>query len=94
MLTARRIKPNRAALRGKRVRLRAAVLHYGSLLGWQTPQIIAFAEALTHRPWRRCGCSEFLAVLDEYQSIMDVIQEKAARHRIADEGGGLHEASL
>ncbi len=93
-MMARPIKLNRAALRGKRVRLRAAVLHYGSLLGWQTQEVIAFAEALTGCPWRRCGCDELVAVLDEYLSIMDVIQGKAARRHLAVEKGGEHETVL
>ena len=75
------------AARRERVRLRGDVLHYGGLLGWQTSEVIAFTEALTHCPWRRCGCIEFWAVLDEYLAIMEVIQAKATR-RLATERGG------
>ena len=75
------------AARRERIRLRADVLRYGGLLGWQAPQVIAFTEALTHCPWRRCGCAELWAVLDEYLAIMEVIQAKAARRLMAEPGG-------
>ena len=74
-----------SAFGGERVRLRAAVLHYGGLLGWQDGQVITFTEALTNRRWRDCGCPEFLAVLDEYLAIMEVIQTKGAKHALDSE---------
>lgn len=73
----------------ERVRLRTAVLHYGGLLGWEAPEVMALTEALTNCPWRHCGCAEFHAVLDEYLAIMDVIQAKASR-RLMTEPGGCH----
>ncbi|MFN8473898.1 MAG: hypothetical protein U0822_17035 [Anaerolineae bacterium] len=62
----------------RRIELRTAVLHYGGLLGWPTPQVISFTEALTGCAWRHCGTPQFLAVLDEYLAILDAI---AARQR-------------
>jgi len=59
--------------------LRAAVLRLGGLLGWRSGEVITFAEAVTNRPWRRCGCAEFEVVLEEYWAIGRVIQEKRAR---------------
>jgi hypothetical protein len=65
--------------RRRRAELRAAVLRLGGLLGWGSREAIAFAEAVTNRPWRRCGCTEFETVLEEYWAIGRVIQEKRAR---------------
>ena len=67
------------AVNGERSRLRTAVLHYGGLLGWSAADVMTFTEALTNRRWRDCGCPEFLAVLDEYLAIMQVIQVKRDR---------------
>ena len=75
------------AARRERIRLRGDVLRYGGLLGWQASEVIAFTEALTRCPWRRCGCVEFWAVLDEYLAIMEVIQAKATRRLITERGG-------
>ena len=69
-----------------RVELRAAVLTYGDRLGWPTPQVIQFTEALTGCPWRLCRAPGFLAVLDEYLMILDVLAAKRHRHR-EPEGG-------
>jgi hypothetical protein len=65
--------------RRRRAELRAAVLRLGGLLGWRSREAITFAEAVTNRPWRRCGCTEFETVLEEYWAIGRVIQEKRAR---------------
>lgn len=65
-----------------RVRMRAAVLRLGSMLGWEPQDIIAFAEGLTHCSWRRCGCDEFEAVLEEYLAMGRAIQGKVARRRL------------
>ena len=69
-----------------RVELRAAVLGYGDRLGWPTPQIIHFTEALTGCPWQRCRAPEFLAVLDEYLMILDVLAAKQRRHGTTEGG--------
>ena len=71
--------------RDRRIELRTAVLHYGGLLGWPTPQVISFTEALTGCAWRHCGTSQFLAVLDEYLAILDAI---VARQRCPKRKGG------
>ncbi len=63
----------------ERLRLRAGVLRLGGLLGWQPREVIAFAEAVTNRPWRRCGSADFEAVLEEYRSLVRVIHDKADR---------------
>ncbi len=65
--------------RRRRAELRATVLRLGGLLGWRSREAIIFAEAVTNRPWRRCGCEEFETVLEEYWAIGRVIQEKRAR---------------
>jgi len=67
--------------RRRRAELRAAVLRLGGLLGWRSCEAITFAEAVTNRPWRRCGCEEFETVLEEYWAIGRVIQEKRARQQ-------------
>ncbi len=63
----------------ERIRLRAAVLRLGGLLGWQPREVVAFAEAVTSRPWRRCGSADFEAVLEEYRSLLRVIHDKTER---------------
>lgn len=63
----------------ERVRLRAAVLRLGGLLGWQPREITAFAEAVTNRPWQNCGPADFEAVLEEYRSLLRAIHDKAER---------------
>lgn len=65
--------------RRRRAELRTAVLRLGGLLGWRSGEVIAFAEAVTDCPWRRCSCGEFERVIEEYWAIGRVIQEKAAR---------------
>lgn len=63
----------------ERVRLRAAVLRLGGLLGWQPGEVIAFAEAVTNRPWRQCCSTDFEAVLEEYRALLRAIHDKAER---------------
>lgn len=65
-----------------RVRMGAAVLRLGSMLGWEPRDIIAFTEGLTNCCWRRCGCNEFEAVLEEYLAVGRAIQAKVARRRL------------
>ena len=72
--------------RRRRAELRAAVLRLGGLLGWRSCEAITFAEAVTNRPWRRCGCEEFETVLEEYWAIGRVIQEKRARQQWESDG--------
>jgi hypothetical protein len=72
--------------RRRRAELRADVLRLGGLLGWRSREAIAFAEAVTNRPWRRCGCADFETVLEEYWAIGRVIQEKRARQGRESDG--------
>ena len=72
--------------RRRRAELRAAVLRLGGLLGWGSREAITFAEVVTNRPWRRCGCEEFETVLEEYWAIGRVIQEKRARQQWESDG--------
>ena len=72
--------------RRRRAELRAAVLRLGGLLGWRSREAITFAEVVTNRPWRRCGCEEFETVLEEYWAIGRVIQEKRARQQWESDG--------
>jgi hypothetical protein len=58
--------------------VRAAVLRAGDHLGWRPGEVIALAEALAQRPWRRCGWEDLTAVLDEYLALLEVV---AARRR-------------
>jgi hypothetical protein len=64
---------------GERVRLRAAVLRAGAALGWPPCAVIACGEALTGVPWRRWGCAELEAALDEFLELLGVVQERARR---------------
>jgi hypothetical protein len=68
----------RAAERGH---LRAATLRLGALLGWQTHEVEAFAEALTGRPWAACGCPELCRVFDEYHEVALAIAGRMRRQR-------------
>jgi len=72
--------------RRRRAELHAAVLRLGGLLGWRSREAITFAEVVTNRPWRRCGCEEFETVLEEYWAIGRVIQEKRARQQPEADG--------
>ncbi len=72
--------------RRRRAELRAAVLRLGGLLGWRSREAITFTEAVTNRPWRRCGCEEFETVLEEYWAIGRVIQEKRTRRERESDG--------
>ena len=72
--------------RRRRAELRAAVQRLGGLLGWRSREAITFTEAVTNRPWRRCGCEEFETVLEEYWAIGRVIQEKRARQQWESDG--------
>lgn len=66
----------------ERAHLRVTVLRLGGLLGWSARDVIGFSEALTGRPWQRCGRPELEAVRDEYLVLIRVIQGRAA-HRSA-----------
>lgn len=77
-MARKRATPSRAA-HHERARLRSAVLDLGGYLGWQPHEVISFSEALTGRPWQRCGCADLEAVLEEFRSLIQVIEAKAAR---------------
>ena len=62
----------------RRARLREAVLRAGGRLGWDEGDVIAFAEALVGRPWRRCCPRDLETVLGEYGALVRVAHEKAA----------------
>ncbi len=81
--------------RRRRAELRGAVFTLGGLLGWGSRDVITFAESVTGRPWRRCGCAEFEHVVEEYWAIGRVIQEKRARQgsAAAEREGERHVAS-
>lgn len=65
--------------RAERARLRGAVLRLGGRFGWQPAAVIAFAEVLAGRPWRRLAAADFRLVLEEYAAILDAIEAKAGR---------------
>ena len=67
------------AAHNERARLRSAVLELGGYLGWQPHEVISFSEALTGCSWQRCGCADLEAVLEEYRSLIQVIEAKAVR---------------
>lgn len=83
-------------MRRRRGELRTTVLCLGRLLGWDPREVVAFAEAVNDRPWRRCGCAEFERVVEEYWAIGRVIEEKWARRRELDrvEGKGEHHVAV
>ena len=76
---ARKLTSAARAAHSERARLRAAVLNLGGFLGWQTHEVISFSEALTGRPWQRCDCADLEAVLEEYQTLIQVVETKSAR---------------
>ena len=78
----------------ERVRLRAAVLRLGGFLGWQPREVIAFAEAVTNQPWRRCGPADFEAVLEEYSSLLRAIHDKAERRAAGRERARLERTEV
>jgi hypothetical protein len=59
--------------------LRELVLRLGALLGWSPSDVIAFAEAVTGCPWPRAGRPELERVMDEYGTLLRVLQAKQAR---------------
>ena len=63
----------------RRARLREAVLRAGARLGWNEGEVVAFAEALVARPWRRCGGSDLELVLGEYVALARVVRARAER---------------
>lgn len=76
--------PRTCSPRRERARLRSAVLSLGAFLGWQPHEVISFTKALTGRAWQRCGRAELEMVLEEYQTLIQVIDAKAARTVRAD----------
>ena len=66
----------------QRARLRLVVLRLGGRLGWRPRDVIGFAEALTNRPWRRCGRTDLEAVRDEFLALRWVIRRKSARRSV------------
>ncbi|MCL5107364.1 MAG: hypothetical protein M1401_00525 [Chloroflexi bacterium] len=79
------------ATRDERLRLREGVLRLGGMLGWQPAEIIAFTEALTNRPWRRCSGSDFRLVLEEYAIIAQLLAGKANKAPSGGHEGGCAE---
>ncbi len=72
----------------RRARLRDAVLRAGGRLGWNEREVVAFAEALVGRPWRRCGPRQLEAILGEYVALARVGREKAERRAGGAAGAG------
>jgi hypothetical protein len=68
--------------------LRITILRLGALLGWSLSEVIAFAEALTDCPWPRAGRHELELVLEEYLTLLRVLQAKRARRATRDEAHG------
>jgi hypothetical protein len=66
----------------QRVRLRLVVLRLGGRLGWGPRDVISFAEALTNRPWLKCGRTDLEAVRDEFLALRWVIRRKSARRSV------------
>ena len=72
----------------RRACLREAVLRAGGRLGWNEREVVAFAEALVGRPWRRCGPLDLEGVLGEYVALARVAREKAERRANGAAGAG------
>lgn len=64
---------------GERTRLRTAVLIFGGMLGLRPRDVIAFAEAITERPWHHCGSREFELALAECVALAEVIGTRDGR---------------
>lgn len=79
------LDPTTPGARAGQPALRAAVLRLGGLLGLERREVIAFAEALAGRPWRRCGRAECERILDEYRRLAATIAARRARHRAPDD---------
>jgi hypothetical protein len=58
------------------------VLRLGGRLGWGPGEVIGFAEALTNRPWGRCGRTDLEAVRDEFLALRWAIRCKSARRSV------------
>ncbi len=67
--------------RDERALLRGAVLRLGGMLGWRPAEVIALAEALTGRPWRRLATGDFRLVLEEYAGLVETLEVKASKHQ-------------
>ena len=51
--------------------------------GWrEAAERIGFAEALTNRPWRRCGRTDLEAVRDEFLALRWTIRRKSAHRSV------------
>lgn len=58
--------------RAQRAALRDRILSSARLLGWPARTTIAFAEQLSHHPWKRCSDGELAVVLAHVQAILGV----------------------
>src|SRR3954471_17633517 len=68
--------------------LRELVLRLGALLGWTPSDVVAFAEAVTGCPWSCAGRRELERVMEEYVTLLRVLQAKRARRATPAETDG------
>lgn len=64
------------------VATRRAVLALVQGLGWTIGDAIAFAEALTGRPWRLLDAQDLEAILDEGLALVRAIEAKRTRRSL------------
>ena len=68
--------------RGKQAeerRLRAGILRLGTLLGWDAPTVVHFAEAVTGCSLSRSGRAELRQVLEAYATLDRGVRAAQAR---------------
>lgn len=65
----------------ERTRWRRAVLQLGARFGWSQDAVVLFAEALCSRRWEELDTADLLAVVEEYQAMLQVLAAKLARRR-------------
>ena len=80
--------PLSAPVGGECAAQRELVLRLGALLGWAPSDVVAFAEAVTGCPWSCAGRRELERVMEEYGTLLRVLQAKRARRGTPDEADG------
>ncbi len=66
--------------RADQATLRRQVVEAAARLGWSRESVGCFAKALTDKSWEECSEAELREVLEEYEALIRVVEEKQARN--------------
>ncbi len=72
--------------RADQATLRRRVVEAAARLGWGRESVGCFAKALTGQSWEECAEAELREVLEEYEALIRVVEEKMARNARAADG--------